>query len=72
MSGGLPPGYRRATVDRPVTHRLPLPPVPVQPTPFGDGRQPLTPAELHEWRVAWGQWWGAKIREATERWKGEL
>jgi hypothetical protein len=44
---------------------------PTSPTRGGpDGRVP--PGELHAWRVAWGEYYGARISELTREWKAGL
>lgn len=32
----------------------------------------VAPEELHRWRVAWGHYWGNRVRELTNEWKKEL
>lgn len=72
MNRNSTPGRDRATVTRSrLTSQAPAPP-PINPliTPGGAGTS--SQERLHEARVAWGKLWGARISEATRRWKEEI
>jgi hypothetical protein len=72
VSSNSPLGRDRARVDRSrLTSQAP-PAENAEPHPHPPAGGTSSSERLHDSRVAWGKLWGARISEATKRWKEEI
>lgn len=71
MKGRLPIPAERRTLADAMRRRSPRPsgPPPAPQRRGPDGRVPAD--ELQAWRVAWGRYFGGRIRDLTRDWKRE-
>lgn len=72
MSERLPTGPKRARVALAMRRRSSSPPPPAAIPVVQAAGGVVAPEELHRWRVAWGHYWGNRVRELTNEWKKEL